>query len=140
MAVSIVASVALVAGWLGMAQAAPHDAVVHSGAHAHGLIGEDPTLARSGDRLSGLTKLRGKVNDNRDLTLSDYRVSAGRYKIIIRDSTKRHNWHIFGNGVDKKTTVRGKGRWAWKVRLRSGTYTVVCDPHVKSMHFTVTVN
>lgn len=63
----------------------------------------------------------------------------GRYKIIIRDSTKRHDWHIFGNGVDKKMTVRGTGRWAWIVRLRSGSYTVVCDPPVKNMRFTVTV-
>ncbi len=123
-----------------MAQASPHEIVKHSAVHANGLIGEDPTLVRSGDAFAALTKLRGKVNDNRDLTLSSRTLSPGRYKIIIRDSTKRHNWHIFGTGVDKETTVRGKGRWAWKVRLRSGTYTVVCDPHVKSMHFTVTVN
>ena len=134
-AVSVLAAGALAAGSIGMAQAAPHD----PSEHVHGLVGEDTTLARTGDALAVRTKLRGKVNDNRDLTLSDTSLSPGRYRIIIRDSTKRHNWHIFGNGLDKSTTVRGTGRWSWKVRLRAGTYTVVCDPHPRSMRFTVYV-
>jgi plastocyanin len=134
-----VAAGALVTGALGMAQASPHVVAGHDGAHAVGLVGEDPTLVRSTDLQRALTRLRGKVNDDRDLTLSSRNLSPGRYKIIIRDSTKRHNWHIFGNGVDKKTTVSGTGRWAWKVRLRSGTYTVVCDPHPRTMRFTLNV-
>lgn len=134
-AVSVLAAGALAAGSIGMAQAAPHTL----DEHVHGLIGEDTTLARSGDVLAARTKLRGKVNDNRVITLSDTSLSPGRYRIIIRDSTKRHNWHVFGNGLDKSTTVRGKGRWSWKVRLRAGTYTVVCDPHPRSMRFTVHV-
>jgi hypothetical protein len=113
-----------------LAQASPHE---------HGLLGEDASLARNDGALTSLTKLYGKVNDNRDLTLSDTTLSPGRYRIIVRDSTKRHNWHIFGSGVDKETSVRGTGRWSWKVRLRSGTYTVVCDPHAQRMKFSVSV-
>jgi len=137
--ISVLAAGALAAGSLGMAQASPHAIGEHHDAHAVGLIGEDPTLEGSTDRQRSVPRLRGKVNDDRDLTLSSRNLPPGRYKIIIRDSTKRHSWHIFGNGVDKKTTGRGTGRWASKVRLRSGTYTVVCDPHVKNMRFTVTV-
>ena len=99
-AVSTVAVLALAAGSIGMAQASPHD---------HGRLGEDTSLARSQGSILSLTKLYGKVNDNRDMTLSDTTLAPGRYRIIIRDSTKRHNWHIFGNGVDKETSVRGTG-------------------------------
>ncbi len=129
-AVSAIAAIALAAGSIGMAQASPHD---------HGLVGEDASLSRVQGSTLAITKLYGKVNDNRDMTLSDTTLSPGRYRIIIRDSTKRHNWHIFGNGVDKETSVRGTGRWSWKVRLRSGTYTVVCDPHAQNMRFSVSV-
>jgi plastocyanin len=133
-----VATAALAVGGWGMAQAAParHTDAAHSG--LLGAVGEDESLvaARS---TQGLPRLRGVVNDDRDLTLSDTSVAPGRYKIIINDSTRRHNWHIFGNGVDKETSVRDTGRWSWKVRLRAGTYTVVCDPHAQTMRFTVRV-
>ena len=140
LAVSAVAVTTLAVGGFGMAQAAPHDEHTARGTHEHGSLGEDRALQRSGDNLSALTKLRGKVNDNRVMTLSNTSPSPGRYRIIIRDTTKRHNWHIFGSGVNKETSVRGTGRWSWKVRLRSGTYTVVCDPHARSMRFSVIVS
>ncbi len=131
-AVSTIAAAVLAVGSIGLAQASPH-------AHARGLVGEDTSLARQDSPLMAITKLYGKVNDNRDMTLSDTSLSPGRYRIIVKDSTKRHNWHVFGSGVDKETSVRGTGRWSWKVRLRSGTYTVVCDQHAQNMHFSVSV-
>jgi len=96
-------------------------------------------LLRGGRSAQQLPKLVGIVNDARDITISDTSLTKGRYKIVVRDSTKRHNWRIYGPGVEKSTSVRGTGRWVWRVDLRRGTYTVVCDPHPTSMTFTFRV-
>jgi hypothetical protein len=142
--ISALAAGALVVGGWGMAQAEPHGALDHDRVdhqrHDHGQLGEDRRLASPSRQASALPKLFGRVNGDRDLTISDDSVSSGRYKIVVRDSTKRHNWHIFGSGVDRETTVNGTGRWSWRVRLRDGTYTVVCDPHARSMRFTIRVS
>lgn len=50
------------------------------------------------------------------------------------DDSNHHNWHISGPYVDKETTVQGTGRWVWRVRLRTGTYSIVCDPHKSSVY------
>jgi hypothetical protein len=135
--VASAAACALVAGLLGMASAEPHlDA--HS-THPTGVVGVDVNLR---DRQTGVLRLgtlRGEVNDAWELTISDRRVKSGRYKIVVSDTTTMHNWHITGRGVDKETSVRGTGTWTWKVRLRDGKYRVVCDPHKRSMSFTIRV-
>jgi hypothetical protein len=149
--VGTTATVALAVGTLGMAQANPQTGPnpSHGGMAnmKHGLVGVDPgsepalTKAEvdAASANKGRPKLRGKVNNDRDLTIGMNPVPSGRYKLVIRDTTKRHNWHIFGNGLDKKTTVRGTGTWRWKVRLKDGSYTVVCDPHARNMRFTLHV-
>jgi hypothetical protein len=91
-------------------------------------------------RLGALPKLTAKVNDARDLTISANPVASGRYKIVVRDSTSRHNWHILGNGVDKETGISATGRFVFRVRLRDGNYTVQCDVHPGTMNFTLRVN
>ena len=133
-AIALVAACSFVVGALGMAHAEP----AHQ-SHQSGLVGEDPTLQRGGRTVQQLPKLVGIVNDARDITISDTSLTKGRYKIVVRDSTKRHNWRVYGPGVEKSTSVRGTGRWVWRVDLRRGTYTVVCDPHPTSMTFTFRV-
>jgi hypothetical protein len=110
-----------------------------SGHHAtHGYVGEDSSLIPK--RASGsLPKLVGIVNDNRDIEISDRTPRPGRYRIVVRDSTNRHNWHLFGNGKSLATTVRATGRWVFKVRLTAGSYRVVCDPHSDDMEFDLVV-
>lgn len=117
-----------------MAHAEPAHHADHSG-----LVGEDSTLHRAGRTIQQLPKLVGVVNDARDITISDTSLTKGRYKIVVRDSTTRHNWRIYGPGVAKSSSVRGTGRWVWRVDLRRGTYTVVCDPHPTSMVFSFRV-
>jgi hypothetical protein len=91
-------------------------------------------------RASGsLPKLVGIVNDNRDIEISDRTPRPGRYRIVVRDSANRHNWHLFGNGKSLATTVRATGRWVFKVRLTAGSYRVVCDPHSDDMEFDLVV-
>jgi hypothetical protein len=134
-AVSLLAAGALAVGTVGLAAAQPDDAAGHG---AHGSIGEDSSL--SPRQESGrLPKLVGIVNDNRDIEISDRTPRAGRYKIVVRDSTRRHNWHLYGNGKSIATTVRGTGRTVFKIRLTAGHYRVVCDPHSDEMEFDLLV-
>ena len=58
------------------------------------------------------------------------RLRAGRYRIVVRDRSPMHNFHLTGAGVNKKTTVRFRGTVTWTVSFRKGrTYRFVCDPH-----------
>ena len=62
------------------------------------------------------------------------RLKAGRYRIVVRDRSTMHNFHLSGPGVNKRTTVRFRGSTTWTVTFRKGrTYRFVCDPHAKRM-------
>jgi plastocyanin len=62
------------------------------------------------------------------------RVKAGRYRIVVRDRSHMHNFHLAGPGVNKKTAVAAHGTVTWTVTLRKGkTYRYRCDPHSSRM-------
>jgi plastocyanin len=61
------------------------------------------------------------------------RVRRGRYRIVVRDRSRMHNFHLRGRGVNKRTTVGFLGSTTWTVTLRPGTYRFVCDPHARRM-------
>ena len=61
------------------------------------------------------------------------RLRRGRYRITVRDRSARHNFHLRGPGVNKRTTVRFRGTRTWTVTLRRGLYRFVCDPHARRM-------
>jgi plastocyanin len=61
------------------------------------------------------------------------RLKAGKYTIVVKDIAKTHNFHLLGPGVNKKTPVKGKGTFTWKVTLQKGLYRYICDPHKKIM-------
>lgn len=62
------------------------------------------------------------------------RLKAGRYRIVVRDRSTMHNFHLSGPGVNKRTTARFRGTATWTVTFRKGrTYRFVCDPHAKRM-------
>lgn len=133
--VTAVAAAGLVLGSIGMASA------TSSVAHLHvplGRVGENPDIVPQ-RAAGGLPKLVGIVNDNRDIEISNRTPSPGRYKIVVRDSARGHNWHLYGNGKSISTTVRGTGRWVFKIRLAAGSYRVVCDPHFDDMEFDLIV-
>jgi plastocyanin len=56
-------------------------------------------------------------------------LKAGRYRIVVRDRSHMHNFHLTGPGVNKKTRVAAHGNVTWTLSLRRGTYRYVCDPH-----------
>jgi plastocyanin len=67
------------------------------------------------------------------------KLAAGDYTIKVSDLSSIHNFHLTGPGVDKSTDVGSKEDTSWKVTLKPGTYTYVCDPHASSMTGSFTV-
>ena len=65
-------------------------------------------------------------------------VRAGVYRIVVRDRSAAHNFHLVGPGVNRKTRVGFRGTVTWTVRFQRGkTYRFVCDPHAAGMRGTV---
>jgi len=61
------------------------------------------------------------------------KLKAGKYKIVIRDLSNLHDFHLTGPGVNKKTGVTAKGTFTWTVTLKKGSYKFICDPHAAIM-------
>ena len=63
------------------------------------------------------------------------RVPAGLHKFVIRDRGARHNFHLLGGGLHKRTGIVFVGTRIWTgVRIRKGvTYTYFCEPHPEDM-------
>ena len=90
-------------------------------------------------------KLVASVSDplNISLTQGGKKVSklkAGTYTITVQDKASDHNFHLKGPGVNKTTSVSGEGTTTWKVTLKKGRYTYVCDPHKGFMKGSFTVS
>jgi plastocyanin len=83
--------------------------------------------------------LTGTVGPGYTISLSKKTVKAGAYTITIHDLASIHDFHLTGAGVNKATSVSGVGTTTWKVSLKKGTYTFVCDPHRTIMHGVLTV-
>ena len=49
-------------------------------------------------------------------------LSAGRYRVTVRDRSARDNLHLTGPGVNRRTGVRFRGTVRWTLVLRAGTY------------------
>jgi hypothetical protein len=56
-------------------------------------------------------------------------LKTGKYTIKVEDKSSLHNFHLFGPGVNKKTSVSGTGTQTWTVTLKPGKYTYQCDVH-----------
>ena len=67
------------------------------------------------------------------------KLKAGTYLFKIADKSSIHNFHLKGAGIDKKTSVGAKTNVTWKLKLKAGKYTFVCDPHKSFMKGSFTV-
>ena len=56
-------------------------------------------------------------------------IKAGRYKIKVEDKGSIHNFHLFGPGLNKRTSIPFTGETTWTIRLKPGKYTYQCDAH-----------
>ena len=67
-------------------------------------------------------------------------LTAGAYVITVRDRSKKHNFHLLGPGLNRKTTVRGRGTTTWNLTLGAGKFSFRSDPQAKRLKgsFTVT--
>jgi plastocyanin len=62
------------------------------------------------------------------------RLRAGRYRLVVRDRSSMHNFHLLGLGVNKRTGVVFRGTTTWTVSFRKGRiYRFRCDPHAARM-------
>jgi plastocyanin len=66
-------------------------------------------------------------------------LKAGTYTITVQDKASDHNFHLTGPGLNKTTSVSGKGTTTWKVTFKKGTYKYVCDPHASFMKGSIKV-
>ena len=57
-------------------------------------------------------------------------IKAGTYKIKVEDKSSIHNFHLFGPGLNKKTSVSFVGDKTWTIKLKPGKYTYQCDIHL----------
>jgi plastocyanin len=83
-------------------------------------------------------KLQARVADpvSISLTVGGKKVTTlkpGVYTIVFKDEASDHDFHLTGPGVNRTTTVDGKGTQTWKVTLKRGSYTYKCDPHAAFM-------
>lgn len=82
-------------------------------------------------------RLNGKVGPGRTISLKTTsgakakRLTAGRYRITVRDVTRADNFHLIGGGVNRKTGVKAKGTVVWTVTFRSGQIRYRSDAHKK---------
>jgi plastocyanin len=70
-------------------------------------------------------KLTAKVGPGKTISLKKGGVAvkslvAGTYKVVVKDATKKDNFHLVGPGVNKKTGVRGLASVTWTVKFSIG--------------------
>jgi hypothetical protein len=56
---------------------------------------------------------------------------AGRYRIVVRDRSRRHNFRLTGPGIGRATGVRFRGTVTWTLNLRAGAYRFFSVPQAR---------
>jgi hypothetical protein len=57
-------------------------------------------------------------------------VHPGTYRVVVRDRSRVHNFHLLGIGLNRRTTPAFLGTVTWTVRFVAGrTYRFRCDTH-----------
>ena len=64
---------------------------------------------------------------------------AGKYTLVVSDKSSIHNFRLKGPGVNVATSVPATGSKTFKITLKKGRYTVLCDPHPTSMKGSFTI-
>ncbi len=108
------------------------------------LLGLVALLAAS-TATAGAVTLTGTTGPGFTITLKKgttkvTKLKAGTYIFKISDKSNIHNFHLFGPGVNKLTSVGGMGTSTWTLKLKPGKYTYQCDPHKSFMKGSFTVS
>jgi plastocyanin len=101
--------------------------------------------ALAGRAGAATPKLTALVADPVKISLTEggrkvSKLQPGTYTLVVRDTAPDHDFHLSGPGVDRATSVAGRGTYTWKLKLKKGTYTFVCDPHSSFMKGSFTVS
>jgi hypothetical protein len=101
-------------------------------------VGNVPPPPPPPGRLSG--KVTAKAISLKTASGSRVRsVVENTYRLTVADSSNKQNFHLTGPGVNRKTSVKGKTRVTWTIRLRPGKYTYRSDKNRRLKRtFTVT--
>jgi plastocyanin len=81
-------------------------------------------------------KLLGTVGPGFTITLTKKPTKAGKYTLVVSDKSSIHNFHLIGPGVNVKTAVAAAGSKTFRITLKKGKYTFLCDPHASTMRGT----
>ena len=72
-------------------------------------------------------RLAGAVAANGAVWLSRSSVAAGRDRVTVTDRSRRHNFHLAGRGVNRRTGMAFTGKATWSLELARGTYVARSD-------------
>ena len=120
----------LALGAASMAAVATLAAVLVGGPSA---AGHDPTVATRASAAGGLDRIVGSVGPGFTISVSPRRVQPGRYRLVIHDWSSMHNWHIRGDGVNKKSGISFQGTRRFTIEVNRGGYRIQCDMHPTQM-------
>ena len=81
-------------------------------------------------------KLGGSVGPGFTISMGKRTVAHGQFRITIKDRSSIHNFHLTGPGVNVKTSVAATGSKTFRITLKKGKYTFLCDPHASTMRGT----
>ena len=84
------------------------------------------------------TKLTGTVGPGFTISMKKP-TKAGKYTLVVSDKSSIHNFRLKGPGVNVATSVPATGSKTFKVTLRKGKYTFLCDPHPTTMKGSFTI-
>ena len=86
-----------------------------------------------------MTKITGTVGPGFTISMKKP-TKAGKYTLVVSDKSSIHNFHLKGpGGVNVKTSVAAIGSKTFKITLKKGKYTFVCDPHASIMKGSFTI-
>ena len=96
-------------------------------ARKYGVITRMPNMKQLvPDSIASGLVLQGTVQGRRVLLRLDgrtvTRLTAGPYTFVVTDNSRTQNFTLKGSGVNRQTSVKGRGRSTWTVNLRRGTY------------------
>ena len=95
-------------------------------------VGNPPPPPAPPPRLVATVGPRATIS----LTLDGRRVrslSAGAYTVVVRDRSRRHNFHLTGPRLNRRTAVSRTGTFTWRVTLRAGVHRFVSDPQRRTV-------
>jgi hypothetical protein len=105
-----------------------------------------PPPPSSGTKTPAAKKLTATVGPGSAIALRTaggahvHGLKAGRYAITVRDRTAKHNFHLSGAGVNRKTGVPQVATVTWTVTLKKGTLRFFSDAAATKLRGSIVVS